>query len=350
MQSLDINFLNNLSFTESQLSTLRALGECRGKQELFARQTPEVLGSLKQVALIESSESSNRLEGIVAPRDRVEGLVKKTTQPANRSEMEIAGYRDALALIHENAEHMPFTINVIKQLHTMVYRYMAEGGGNWKPADNEIVERDDQGNIIRVRFIPVSAVETPQAMGDLVENYRQAVEVQNKEPLVILPLAILDFLCIHPYRDGNGRVARLLTLHLLYHFNYRVGTYISLERIFEETKESYYDTLEASSRGWHEGRHDVNPWMDYFWGVLVRAYREFEDRVGTIRSGKGSKSEQIRAAVERKIAPFAISDIGSELPEISRDMIRVVLRQLRDEGVIEPRGKGRGAKWLKKQS
>ncbi len=350
MPSLDINFLNNLNFTEAQLSTLRALGECRGKQELFARQTPEILGSLKQVALIESSESSNRLEGIVAPRDRVEGLVKKTTQPANRSEMEIAGYRDALDLIHENAEHMPFTINVIKQLHTMVYRYMAEGGGNWKPANNEIVERDEQGNVIRVRFVPVSAVKTPQAMEDLVENYRQAVEVHNKEPLVILPLAILDFLCIHPYRDGNGRVARLLTLQLLYHFDYRVGTYISLERIFEESKESYYDTLEASSRGWHEGRHDVNPWMDYFWGVLLRAYREFEDRVGTIRSGKGSKTEQVRAAVERKLAPFAISDIKSELPEISRDMIRVVLRQLRDEGVIEARGKGRGAKWLRKQS
>lgn len=350
MQSLDINFLNNLSFSEAQLSTLRALGECRGKQELFARQTPETLGSLKQVALIESSESSNRLEGIIAPRDRVEGLVKKTTQPANRSEMEIAGYRDALALIHENAEHMPFTINVIKQLHTMVYRYMAESGGNWKPANNEIVERDEQRNIIRVRFVPVSTVETPQAMEDLVENYRQAVEVHNKEPLVILPLAILDFLCIHPYRDGNGRVARLLTLQLLYHFDYRVGTYISLERIFEETKESYYDTLEASSQGWHEGEHDINPWMDYFWGILLRAYREFEDRVGTIRSGKGSKSEQIRAAVGRKLAPFAISDIESELPEISRDMIRVVLRKLRDEDVIEPRGKGRGAKWHRKQS
>ena len=350
MRSLDINFLNNLNFTETQLSTLRALGECRGKQELFVRQTPEVLGSLKQVALIESSESSNRLEGIVAPRDRVVGLVKKTTQPANRSEMEIAGYRDALALIHENAEHMPFTINVIKQLHTIVYRYMAEGGGNWKPADNEIVERDAQGNIIRVRFVPVSAVETQQAMDDLIENYRQAIEVYNKEPLVILPLTILDFLCIHPYRDGNGRLARLLTLQLLYHFDYRVGTYISLERIFEESKESYYDTLEASSRGWHEGRHDVNPWMDYFWGVLLRAYREFEDRVGTIRSGKGSKSEQIRAAVERKLVPFAISDIESELPEISRDMIRVVLRQLRDEGAIEAQGKGRGAKWLRKQS
>lgn len=349
MHSLDIQFLNNLSFSEAQLSTLRAIGECRGRQELYVKQTPETLESLKQVAVIESSESSNRLEGIIAPRERVEAIINKSSQPANRSEQEIAGYRDALNLIHENAEHMPLTVNIIKQLHGMVYRYMPEEGGNWKMVNNDIVEKDEQGNIIRVRFIPVTAVETSQAMDMLEARYREAIEVHGKEPMIILPLLVLDFLCIHPFKDGNGRMARLLTLLLLYHFNYRVGTYISLERIFEESKDSYYDTLEASSQGWHQGEHSVHSWVDYFWGVLLRAYREFEERVGDVRVGKGAKTDQIRAAVDRKIGPFAISDLESELPGISRDMIRLVLRQLRDEGAIDPRGKGRGAKWIKKQ-
>ena len=166
--------------------------------------------------------------------------------------------------------------------------------------------------------------------------------------MVVIPLAILDFLCVHPFRDGNGRAARLLTLLLLYHFEYRVGRYISLERIFEESKETYYETLERCSQGWHQGKHNAYPWMDYFWGVLLRAYREFEERVGNIRTGKGSKTEQIRNAVERRIGPFAISDIESDCPWISREMIRLVLRQLRDERAIVLQGKGRGAKWIRK--
>lgn len=160
-------------------------------------------------------------------------------------------------------------------------------------------------------------------------------------------LLSLTFCAFNPFRDGNGRVARLLTLLLLYHFDYQVGRYISLERIFEESKETYYETLEKSSQSWHQGKHDAYPWMNYFWGVLIRAYQEFEDRVGTVRAGKGSKTAQVRMAVNRRIGPFAISDIESDCPWVSRDMIRLVLRQLRDEGVIISQGKGRGAKWVR---
>jgi len=349
MRSLTTDYLGQFSLTVEQASTLNRIGEYRGKQDLFARQTPETLESLQQVAIIESSESSNRIEGVTAPHKRIEALVLKSATPKDRSEQEIAGYRDALALIHESARHMPFSVNVILQLHSMLYRYMPNEGGRWKATDNDIVERNPDGSIRRIRFKPPSPVATPPAMEALAAGYKDAIDRQRKEPLVIVPLAILDFLCIHPFGDGNGRVSRLLTLLLLYHFDYQVGRYISLERIFEQSKETYYETLERSSAGWHDGKHDPAPWMDYSWGVMLRAYREFEDRVGTIGLGKGSKTEQVRQIVNRRIGPFSISDIAADCIGVSRDMIRLVLRQLRDEGVITLQGKGRGAKWIRRQ-
>ncbi len=347
MQTLMPRYLKQISFSTEDASTLQKIGEFKGKQGLFAQQTPEILRSLQQVAVVESSESSNRLEGITAPRDRLEAIVLKTSTPVNRSEQEIAGYRDALALIHESATHMNFSVNVILQLHSTVYRYLPSEGGRWKTTDNQIVERNPDGSIQRVRFEPVPAFATPQAMADLTEEYRLAATVDSIEPLVAIPAAVFDFLCIHPFRDGNGRTARLLTLLLLYHFGYEVGRYISLERIFEESKDTYYDSLEASSRNWHEGQHDIHPWFRYFWGVMLRAYREFEERVGTITGARGAKSAHIRRVIDRKVGPFAISDIEAACPGISRDMIRVVLRQLREEGILRLEGHGRGAKWRK---
>jgi len=345
MKSLNLQYLDSLTFTTEQASTLKAIGEFRGKQDLYSKQTPDTLETLRQTAIVESSESSNRLEGITAPHNRIEAIVLKSTAPKNRSEQEIAGYRDALALIHESQEYMNFTVNVILQIHSIIYRYIPNNSGRWKMADNEIVERNPDGSLRRVRFKPVSAFETPQAMADLVKEYKEAIDLHNKEPLVVIPLAILDFLCIHPFSDGNGRTGRLLTLLLLYHFDYSVGSYISLERIFEQTKETYYESLEKSSKNWHEGKHDVMPWLTYFWGVLLRAYSEFEERVGSIYTDRGSKTVLIKQAIESTIGPFAISDISAKLPGVSRDMIRLVLRQLRDKGIILPEGKGRGAKW-----
>jgi len=348
MRSLTIEFLNRLNLTPEQGSALTKIGEYKGKQELFTQQTPEALETLKQTAIIESSEYSNRLEGITAPHKRIEALVRHVTQPQDRSEQEIAGYRDALNLIHESAEYMNCSVNVCLQLHTMLYKYLPQDGGRWKMKDNEIIERMADGSA-RIRFKAVSAVETPQAMDSMVSNYASAIEEHSKEPLLITPLAILDFLCIHPFTDGNGRVSRLLTLMMLYHFGYEVGRYISLERIFEESKETYYETLETSSLRWHDGKHDIHPWLNYFWGVLIRAYKEFEERVGAVRPGKGSKTDLIKAAIARRVRPFAISAIDADCPGISRDMIRVVLRQMRDEGILRTEGHGRGAKWLKEE-
>ena len=348
MRSLTPEHLERLAFDAGQLATVHQLGVFRGRQDLFVAQIPEQLEVLRRSAVVESTESSNRIEGVVAAPGRVEAIVRHAAPARDRSEQEIAGYRDALQLVHESHRHMAFSVNVVLQLHSLLFRFLPAGGGAWKATDNEIVERDGQQRVTRVRFRPVPAVGTPGAMQALAESYAVQRDA-GVEPLVLVPLAVLDFLCIHPFRDGNGRVSRLLTLLLLYHFGYDVGRYISLERVVEQSRETYYEALARSSQGWHEGRHDVRPWLEYFWGVLLRAYREFEERVDTLSIGKGSKTQLVRDAVGRRVGPFSISDIEADSPGVSRDMVRVVLRQLRDEGAITPQGRGRGARWIRRQ-
>ena len=346
MHSLSPAFLTSLTFSVEQASIMRTLGEYRGKQKLYEQQRPELLEALLTVAKIESTDASNKLEGISAPEARLEALVRRHDSPRNRSEQEIAGYRDALELIHQSRMDMPLTVNVIRQLHQGIYSFLSERGGNWKPVDNEIVERDPDGNIVRIRFTPVSAVATPQAMESLIQEY-EAARKDNQEPLLTVPLFILDFLCIHPFRDGNGRLARLLTLLALYHAGYDVGRFISLERIIQESHKSYYETLEASSQDWHEGNHNVMPWVEYFWGVLLRAYKKFEDRIGSLNQPGITKSQRVRETVERKVRPFRIADIERECPDVSRDTIRLVLRAMKREGWVEATGRGRGVRWRK---
>jgi Fic family protein len=316
---------------------------------LFRRQTPEVLEQLRESAVVESTESSNRIEGVTAPHERIEALVLRGATPRNRPEEEIAGYRDALNLIHESASHLEFTANVVLQLHGLLYRHQASGiGARWKQVQNEIVEKDAAGNVTRVRFVPPSARATPGLMRDLEVRYARGAD-SGREPLISIPLAVLDFLCIHPFADGNGRTARLIMLLLLYHAEYNVGRYISLERVIEESRETYYEALEKSSQHWHDGKHDALPWLRYSWGILIRAYKEFEDRVGSLGSGRGVKTDIVEHAIARRIGPFSISDIENDSPGVTRDWIRMVLRRLRDEGRIELRGKGRSAKWIRKE-
>lgn len=346
MPSLDPTYLSRIRLDTTEASTVAALGAFRGRQELFQRQTPEILMALKQGALVESAESSNRIEGVTASPDRVEAIVHKGSIPATRSEQEIAGYRDALELIHGSASEMQFTVNIVKQLHSLLYRYQSGQGGRWKATNNEIVERDADGNVVRVRFRPPEPIRTPQMMDDLVTGYAHAVDAE-QEPLIIVPLAILDFLAIHPFSDGNGRTGRLLSLMLLYRSGFEVGRYISLERIIEESRETYYEALERSSQGWHDDAHNPNPWLGYFWGMLIRAYREFEERVGSIRTGRGAKGDLVEAAIARQTGPFSISEIEAQSPGVTRDWVRLVLRRLRDEGKIRVTGRGRGAKWIK---
>jgi Fic family protein len=230
---------------------------------------------------------------------------------------------------------MPLSTNLVLQLHGLLYRFSSDEGGKWK---------EGQDGTVRERFVPVKAVATPQAMDDLVVGYRRAQQ-EGVDPMLSVPLTVLDFLCIHPFRDGNGRVSRLLTLLLLSQHGYDVGRYVSLERVTEQSKQAYSETLELSSRGGHQGRHDVHPWLRYFWGTLTAAYNELEERVGTATTGRGSKAERVRSAIARRTRPFAISSLENDCPDISREHIRKVLTQLRAEGLVEMEGAGRTATW-----
>jgi len=344
MKSLTPEYLDGLSFSDRQMATLAQIGSFQGKQALYQEQLPDVLKAMRKIAQVESAESSNRIEGIEAPRKRIQGIVLESTNPENRPEQEIAGYRDALALVHESAQEMEFSTGVVRQLHTMMYRYLPQPGGIWKATDNEIIERNPDGSRV-VRFRPVSAVGTPQAMEDLTQGYHRAFHTEERLGLIVGPLAILDFLCIHPFTDGNGRTSRLLTLQLLYKMGFEVGRFISLERIIEESKETYYEALRLSSRDWHEGAHDSHPWLDYFWGILLRAYSEFSNRVGQLNRRAGGKAAQVRQAVDRLTKPFSLSELQVECPGVSLATIKRELSTMKKEGLVMLNGRGRGAKW-----
>lgn len=250
MHSLTPEYLVALRFDGTQAATLRALGEHQVKQQLlYAAQSPEVLKGLRQIAVVEPNESSNPLEGVVVAPSRLKSLVIRNATLKTHSDQEIAGYHDALALIHDSAADMLFSEGLVLQLHTQLYRYMPQAGGRWKVINDDITQRHSDGTS-RLRFQSVAAHLTPMAMADLTQHYATALDQHLADPRVLVPLAMLDSLCIHPISDGNGRMSRLLTLLLLYHFDYAVGRYISLERIFEETKEGYFETLEASLQGW----------------------------------------------------------------------------------------------------
>lgn len=235
--------------------------------------------------------SSNRIEGIEAPPDRIKRLVEQKTRPQNRSEQEIAGYRDVLATIHANHANISFTTSGVLQFHRDLYQFVPQQSGRWKPIDNEIIETRADGTRV-VRFKPVSAHQTPEIMEKLHSSFKDYWENREIDPLLLIPAYVLDFLCIHPFLDGNGRMARLLTLLLLYHAGYKVGRYISLEHLIEAHREGYYDALFRSSQGWHDGNHSLTPWWEYFLGViLLGAYQEFERRTGELTNAHGAKTE-----------------------------------------------------------
>jgi Fic family protein len=266
MLSFEEGFIESQQLNQRLLQTIRLLGEYKGKQELFKQQAPQVLATLRQAAVIQSTESSNRIEGITVPLERIKKLVTEKTTPRDRSEQEIAGYRDVLTTIHTSYTHIPFSTGVILQLHRDLYQFAVNTGGRWKTVDNEISATYPDGTKV-VRFRPTPAYATPATMERLQERFNRLWESGEIEPLLLIPTYILDFLCIHPFLDGNGRMARLLTLLLLYKAGYEVGRFISLERIVERTKESYYDdTLYQSSQGWHEGQHNLLPGVGVFLG------------------------------------------------------------------------------------
>jgi len=346
-KSFKDSVLARQALNQGLLQSVRLVGEYRGKEALFKQQSPQVLQALRENAVIQSTESSNRIEGVVAPPQRIRDLVAKRTEPANRSEQEIAGYRDVLNTIHTNSADMPLTSNLVLQLHRDLFQFVPGGGGRWKATNNDITETRPDGTKV-VRFKPLAAHLTPDAMTHLHDAYREQLDAGTVEPLLLLSGYVLDFLCIHPFADGNGRMARLLSLLLLYQAGYEVGRYISLEGVIEQTKEGYYDSLYASSQGWHEGQHSLVPWWEYFVGVmLVKAYRDFEDRVGVTSARRGAKRDMIRDAVKRLPKQFRYADLERALPAVSRPTIARALRELRAEGAVRCVKPGRDATWEK---
>ncbi len=340
-------FLEAQPLSPGLVQTIRMLGEYRGKEALFLQQTPQVLEALSESAVIQSAESSNRLEGVTAAPSRIRGLVEEKVVPINRSEQEIAGYRDALATIHVNHEHMPMSTGLVRRLHRDLFQFSVAGGGSWKVTDNQITETRPDGTIV-VRFQPVPAWRTAQAMEQLHGRFAQRWEAREIEPLLFIAAYVLDFLCVHPFLDGNGRLSRLLTLLLLYQAGFRVGRYISLERVVEQTREGYYDALKASSVGWHEGAHSLLPWWEYFLGVVLhKAYQDFEARVGTLTTQRGAKREMIRETIERLPPTFRIRDIEQVMPGVSRPTVNRAIAELRDQGRIRLVRGGRDALWEK---
>lgn len=322
------------------------LSEARGKQELFTKQSPQRLKVLREHALIESAISSNRIEGVEVDKKRIGTLLFGRPHFRDRDEEEVRGYRDALKLIHERPKKLPVTQKTVRDLHRLV-RGDIWDAGKYKNKDSDIIERSADGSV-RVRFKTVSAARTASAMGELVNLWDRCNDKRRVPSLLLVAAFNLDFLCIHPFRDGNGRVSRLLLLLQCYDFGFEVGRYISLERIIEENKERYYETLEESSRRWHEGKHDPWPYINFLLFILKTAYKEFEERVGKIRSPKGTKTERVAAAVNDFKGTFTLLDVERACPGVSHDMIRWVLRDLKRKGRVECLGRGPGAPWRKK--
>lgn len=322
------------------------INEYKGKQDLYYQQSPEIIKTLKEVAVIQSTKASNSIEGIVINDARLKDIMKDNVKPQGRSEEEIAGYRDVLSTIHSSWNEIPITSSIIRQLHRDLYKFSPIDGGNWKNGDNVIQEISSSGEK-KIRFRPVSAFKTQDAMDELCSYFNDSAYKNEVEPLIMICTFVFDFLCIHPFDDGNGRMARLLTLLLLYKSGYEVGKFISIEKIIEESKESYYDTLGSSSQSWHEGKHNLFPWLEYMLGVIIAAYKEFESRVGTIEEEKGNKIQRVIDAIEHFISSFTKSDIRRACPDVSDSTINRALERLRKEGTIESISAGRDAKWSK---
>jgi Fic family protein len=338
--------LFELRLPQGMVWMLETLAESKGRQQLYEHQSPQILQTLRELALIESAESSNRIEGVTVERGRLRPLVLGDEPPRDRPEEEIVGYRRALQWVHTDSATIAMKSATCLQLHALAQGGTTGDAGVWKTRPNDIVQIYPDGRS-EVRFRPLAPELVPEAMEEMCRSYQFSIEQRQLTPLLALAALILDFLCIHPFRDGNGRVSRLLLLLGLYHHGFEVGRYVSLERIVEQTKEEYYETLRQSSQGWHEGEHNILPWFNYLLSVLRLASREFEERASRVRPQRGSKTDLIEAALENVKSPFGIADVERLCPNVSREMIRRVMNRWRKEGRLDILGRGRDAQWKK---
>ena len=317
-----------------------SIHEHKGKQELFLEANIDELKTLLEVALIQSTGASNRIEGIFTSDKRLKELVSQKAEPRNRSEQEIAGYREVLATIHESYEYITPRPTIILQLHRDLYSY-SQGNidGTYKNSDNVIAETDAEEHQ-KARFIPVPAFQTAEAIDELCARFLEAWEANLIDKLILIPMFILDFLCIHPFNNGNGRMSRLLTLLLFYKAGYIVGKYVSMEMLIEKTKETYYEALQASSFGWHEGENSYKPFVKYYLGIMLKAYNEFENRVEHLKYHNLSKPDRIKAVIDNKVGKITKKEIMELCPDISKVTVERTLTDLVKSGYIAKVGAG----------
>jgi len=338
----ELEFINNPEklLTPEIVQMVGSIHEHKGKQELFLEANIDELKTLLEVALIQSTGASNRIEGIFTSDTRLEELVSQKSEPKNRSEQEIAGYREVLATIHENYEYITTRPNIILQLHRDLYSFSQGAiGGNYKNSDNIIAERDTEGNQ-KIRFVPVPAYQTPEAMENLCNRFIEEWEANSIDKLILIPMFILDFLCIHPFNDGNGRMSRLLTLLLFYKAGYIVGKYVSMEMLIEKTKETYYEALQSSSFNWHENDNDYEPFVKYYLGIMLKAYNEFESRVEHLKHRNLSKPDRIKNVIDQKVGKITKKEIMNLCPDISKVTVERTLTDLVKNGYIAKVGSG----------
>lgn len=334
--------------TPDIVNMLSSLHEFRGKQELYIEAESDVLTALLDIAKIQSTKASNKIEGIYTSDERLEALVMEKSEPRNRSEEEIAGYREVLATVHDSYEYIPIRPNSILQLHRDLYSFSSsDTGGKFKNTDNVIAESGKDGKQ-RVRFAPVPAFQTAEAMDMLCSEFNSAMERSEYDPLLLIPMFVLDFLCIHPFNDGNGRMSRLLTLLLLYRSGYIVGKYVSMEMLIEKTKETYYEALQSSSSGWHDNTSHYASFVRYYLGVVLKGYNEFQDRIEHLKYRNFSKTDRVKAVFDKKLGIIRKSDITSLCPDISETTIERTLKELLESGFVEKVGKGRATGYVRK--
>lgn len=333
--------------TPEIVQMIGSIHEHKGKQELFLEANIDELKTLLEVALIQSTGASNRIEGIFTSDNRLKELVSQKAEPHNRSEQEISGYREVLSTIHESYEYIYPRPNIILQLHRDLYSYSHESvGGIYKNSDNVIAETDVDGHQ-KARFIPVPAFQTADAMEELCTRFLEAWEANRIDKLILIPMFILDFLCIHPFNDGNGRMSRLLTLLLYYKAGYIVGKYVSMEMLIEKSKETYYESLQLSSMGWHEGKNDYEPFVKYYLGIMLKAYNEFESRVEHLKHRKLSKPDRIRAIIDNRVGKITKKEIMELCPDISKVTVERTLTSLVKSGYVAKVGAGASTSYVR---
>ncbi len=339
MKEFDYNYLKEKHWDKDILGYIGLIHEYKGKQELYLKQKPANIERLVEIAKIQSTQSSNAIEGIVTTNQRLKQLMLDKTAPKNRDENEILGYKAVLEMVHESFEYMPISVNIILQLHKKLYSYLPSSiGGRFKSVSNEIDEIKSDGSVV-VRFKPLEPFETPQAMQSLCDAYNKIIASGEVDPLVVIPTFIHDFLCIHPFSDGNGRMSRILTTLLLYKNGYVVGKYISLEKKINDNKDGYYDALKLSSLNWHNNSNDDSHFTKYILGIILSAYRDFEERLEII-SDKKNAQEMVKSAFDIKLGKVTKSDIMELCPSLSRSAIEKALRELLNLGVITKHGSG----------